>query len=184
MFSVLGDYGSPPTSGSFVYDAAETLGNRFSNFVVVWDGFTFDLTGSANRGGIVLGTQCGTQSNSTSATVFEFLSGTAVCTPTSVALWSGLADPPAQVSFTVADVLAVGNGSSSVLIQANSGVLTTAPSTSQTGQFSIAPVTATPVRRRHFRNPYFHCAASGAGASESVVSSRSRCAAQTRLQRP
>jgi PEP-CTERM motif len=34
-----------PTSGAFDYDPAT---NQFTNFTVVWDGFTFDLTSSAN----------------------------------------------------------------------------------------------------------------------------------------
>jgi hypothetical protein len=40
--------GSPTPTGSFNYDP--TLTNSFSNFFVMWDGFTLDLTGSANSG--------------------------------------------------------------------------------------------------------------------------------------
>ena len=39
-----------PTSGSFTYDST-TPG--FSNFVVVWDGLTFDMTAGANSPGII-----------------------------------------------------------------------------------------------------------------------------------
>ena len=39
--------GTTPTSGVFTYDAG---GGGFSNFVIVWNGFTFDMTSSANSG--------------------------------------------------------------------------------------------------------------------------------------
>jgi len=43
--SFTGGTGLPPTSGTFLYDAAVPV---FSNFFVLWNGFTFDLTASAN----------------------------------------------------------------------------------------------------------------------------------------
>ena len=39
------DSGLAPASGSFTYDSAVPL---FTNFQVVWNGFDFDLTSSAN----------------------------------------------------------------------------------------------------------------------------------------
>ena len=43
--------GSPlPTSGSFTYDSTVPA---FSNFIVVWDGLTFNLTSSANNPTVV-----------------------------------------------------------------------------------------------------------------------------------
>lgn len=63
--------GDAPTSGSFTYDASIP---SFSNFLVVWDGFSFDLTASANGpsvGGI--GSPCGGATGA--ALSFAVLSG-------------------------------------------------------------------------------------------------------------
>ena len=40
--------GIAPTSGSFTYDSVADGASAFSNFLVVWNGLTFDLTSSAN----------------------------------------------------------------------------------------------------------------------------------------
>jgi hypothetical protein len=37
-----------PTSGSFYYDASAPVGSQFTDFSIVWDGFTFDLTNAGN----------------------------------------------------------------------------------------------------------------------------------------
>ena len=43
--------GSPnPTMGSFTYDSTNP---QFSNYTVIWDGITFDLTSSANSPTII-----------------------------------------------------------------------------------------------------------------------------------
>lgn len=61
--------GSPaPTSGSFDYDAT----HGFSNFIVKWDGFTFDLTSSSNSPE-TFGVTCPVDP-STSLTGFEVMS--------------------------------------------------------------------------------------------------------------
>lgn len=67
--------GPPPTSGSFTYDAGAAT-DPFSNFIVVWNGITYDLTSAANAGGQGAGISC--PSPSTQA-VFTFLSGTTTC---------------------------------------------------------------------------------------------------------
>ncbi|MBL8699879.1 MAG: hypothetical protein JNK67_15985 [Alphaproteobacteria bacterium] len=60
-----------PTSGGFDYDGATGV---FSNFVVQWNGLTFDMTGSANSP-IVLGTIYQTECGVTGAALaFAFLS--------------------------------------------------------------------------------------------------------------
>lgn len=41
--------GSSPTAASFDYDASAPVGSQFSDFDVVWDGFTFHLTARANN---------------------------------------------------------------------------------------------------------------------------------------
>lgn len=40
---------NPPISGSFDYDASAPVGSQFSDFTVIWEGFTFDLTAAANN---------------------------------------------------------------------------------------------------------------------------------------
>jgi hypothetical protein len=39
----------PPISGSFDYNAAAAVGSQFTNFDVIWEGTTFDLTAAANN---------------------------------------------------------------------------------------------------------------------------------------
>jgi len=64
--------GSPaPTSGSFTYDSTTPA---FSNFLVTWDGGTFDLTASANSP-VLVGTGC-TGEASTPAYGFDIMSQT------------------------------------------------------------------------------------------------------------
>lgn len=61
--------GSPaPTSGSFFYDPDVPV---FSNFFVVWNTITFDMTAAANAPSIVLGT-CNTAGNGAADTL-DFL---------------------------------------------------------------------------------------------------------------
>src|SRR5579863_7894850 len=48
-FTAFNFMGPPPTSGSFTYDASAAIGSQFSDFTVVWDGLTFDLTAAANN---------------------------------------------------------------------------------------------------------------------------------------
>jgi hypothetical protein len=72
-----------PTSGSFTYDP--DVG--FSNFIVVWDGITFDLTASANAP-LVAYSICGA---STPATAFLLLSQSTPCSVTNY-YWGGSDD--------------------------------------------------------------------------------------------
>jgi hypothetical protein len=70
--------GSPnPTMGSFKYDSTNP---QFSNFTVIWDGITFDLTSSANSP-TSFGTQCNGLGSGANAS-FGFLSGSKACAPT------------------------------------------------------------------------------------------------------
>jgi hypothetical protein len=69
--------GSPnPTMGSFTYDSTNP---QFSNFTVLWDGITFDLTSSANSP-----TFCDPgckEVESGAKYAFRFLSGPTRCKP-------------------------------------------------------------------------------------------------------
>jgi hypothetical protein len=77
------DGGPPvPTSGEFTYDPAA----GFSNFLVSWDGVTFDLTAAANAPDVT--SPCAGESSS-AATSFGLMSHT-LC-PGSVFSWSGFA---------------------------------------------------------------------------------------------
>lgn len=70
-----------PTSGSFTYDSTTPA---FSNFIVIWDGLSFDLTASANNPSHD-GTLCGT--SHTASDTFAFLSGTSPCAPSVTTSW-------------------------------------------------------------------------------------------------
>src|SRR5260370_20079604 len=76
--------GPTPTSGSFTYDP----GTGFSAFVVIWDGFTFDLTSPANAPSLsAVSTGC-TSRASTQQYGFIIMSEAASgCTPSYN--WSG-----------------------------------------------------------------------------------------------
>jgi len=97
--------GTPPaTSGSFTYDASQPTGSQFSNFIVVWEGDTFDLTGEANHP-MVDGSGCA--ASPTSATYFAALSGTSECGANSALNWNGMVDPivgpPTLDTFVICD---------------------------------------------------------------------------------
>jgi hypothetical protein len=48
-FTAFDFMGPAPTSASFDYDASATAGSQFTDFIVVWNGFTYDLTAAANN---------------------------------------------------------------------------------------------------------------------------------------
>jgi hypothetical protein len=75
-FTAFNFMGPPPTSGSFDYDASAPIGSQFSDFVVIWDGFSFNLTASANA-------------------PFSINSDTSTCIPSidSAGFFAGLANP-------------------------------------------------------------------------------------------
>ena len=62
--------GTLPTSGSFTYDSTVP---QFSNFIVDWDGFTFNLTASANNPNSFGGTPACIGSNTGAAAGFALL---------------------------------------------------------------------------------------------------------------
>ena len=76
--------GIAPTSGAFTYDSSSPVGSQFSNFTVVWDTFTFDMTAQANSP-VEYGTGC--TASATSVTFFDLLSGAAQCTPSNGREW-------------------------------------------------------------------------------------------------
>ncbi len=41
--------GPAPTSASFDYDASAAVGSQFTDFIVVWNGLTYDLSAAANN---------------------------------------------------------------------------------------------------------------------------------------
>jgi hypothetical protein len=89
-FTTAGGSGNPAPSGSFTYDASAPLGSQFTDFEVAWDGFSLDLTNSANNPS---GNGCGSYN---SAATFAFLNGAVPCTPSGEApSWnSGTNSPP------------------------------------------------------------------------------------------
>ena len=89
-FTTAGGSGSPAPSGSFTYDASAPLGSQFTDFEVDWDGFSLDLTSSANNPS---GNGCGSYN---SAAAFAFLNGAVPCTPNGEGpTWnSGTNSPP------------------------------------------------------------------------------------------
>jgi hypothetical protein len=93
--------GSPnPTSGSFTYDPS----TGFSNFTVVWEGSTIDLTASANAPAIS-GTGCGGEA-STPAYAFAIMSQAVTGCPTAPTYgWLGVLRPSASEDFFEFDVL-------------------------------------------------------------------------------
>ncbi|HYL85374.1 MAG TPA: PEP-CTERM sorting domain-containing protein [Candidatus Angelobacter sp.] len=77
-------FGPGPTSGSFTYDSST---GTFSNFVVVWDGYSFDLTSSANS--TFLHSSGCTGEASTGAYSLELLSQTLTCPSGPEYFWAG-----------------------------------------------------------------------------------------------
>jgi hypothetical protein len=72
-----------PTSGSFTYDSTVP---QFSNFIVDWEGFTFDLTSAANNPTIFDGTPSCIASNTGAAAGFAILT---TCNSPGNASWGG-----------------------------------------------------------------------------------------------
>ncbi len=92
--------GVAPTSGSFMYDSSAA--DPFSDFTVIWDGLTFDLTSAANTGEQFFGTGCGTFPSA--ASVFTFLSGQNVCTGPAAIVWAAEAvNSTSNTSFSFFD---------------------------------------------------------------------------------
>ena len=81
-FSV--EEGTLPASGQFTYDAAA---QDFSNFLVSWDGFLFDLTSEANAPSFD-GVPCAGESASSSSIGFAEMSQTLPCAGTDYS-WAG-----------------------------------------------------------------------------------------------
>ena len=95
-FTTIG-FGTP--AGSFTYDSQAALGSQFSNFLVTWNGYTFNFTGAANTGPSLTGTCNSTPQNS--ATSFLLLT-TGACTPTLIFAYIGREagnGNPAQFEF-------------------------------------------------------------------------------------
>jgi hypothetical protein len=85
--------GPAPTSGSFTYDSTTP---RFTNFLVVWEGITFDLTSSANAP-IIAGTGC-TGEASTPAYGFALMTLDITGCPITY-LWIGEQTPSGDEGF-------------------------------------------------------------------------------------
>ena len=75
------EYGTPvPASGVFAYDASLPLGSQFTNFLVQWHSYSFDMTAAANWPGFG-GTACGSGSQNSAAS-FALLDGSGPCAHT------------------------------------------------------------------------------------------------------
>ena len=130
--------GSPnPTSGSFQYDSAGS--GTFSNFIVLWQGFNFDLTSQANAPS-VSGSCVSSASNS-----FALLNGTLACVQTGPGpVWG--ADSSDSTALGFADFEIQGFDSSSLndlIIQDVIFVEGTQPPLTR-GNFTITNPVATP----------------------------------------
>lgn len=129
--------GSPnPTSGSFQYDSAGS--GTFSNFIVVWQGFNFDLTLEANAPSVTGGCV------SSASNSFALLNGTLACVQTGTGpTW--VADSGDGTGSGFADFEIQGFDSSSLndlLIQDVTFVESAPPLTR--GNFTITTPVATP----------------------------------------
>ena len=132
--------GTPvPTSGSFTYDAAAALGSQFSNFVVVWDGLTFNDTAIANAGNVIL-TGVGCTSPDTSATVFAFLTQHAQC-PGSPNTYTYLAN--ASLAGAAFDFFDDGNPTTNN-IQLQGGTASNVINSGVSGNYTVTPAATTP----------------------------------------
>ena len=94
----------PVTSGSFKYDSSTVPGSRFSEFTVLWAGYIFDLTASAN------GPNIGISGGACSDDAFILLSSLsgACTTHTSGAVpyprWEAVGAGTPSTSFSFADI--------------------------------------------------------------------------------
>lgn len=90
MYTIDFSGGSPnPTSGSFTYDPS----TGFSNFIVVWEGVSVDLTANANAPYVANATGCSGEA-STPAYGFAIMSQALTgCPTTPVYVWQGMLTP-------------------------------------------------------------------------------------------
>lgn len=98
-------FGDLPTSGSFGYDASQPLGSQFTNFIVVWEGISFDLTSDANFPSFVNTDTSACFPTLGSAGVFAALSAPGNCLGVG-SDWLGIAHPDklsAQFKFEFVD---------------------------------------------------------------------------------
>ena len=104
--------GTAPTSGSFTYDPS----TGFSNFIVVWNGQTYNLTSAANSPTSPTPTGCPNEAP-TSAYGFIIMSQTPTC-PGGRYNWLGIPSSPSSFGFVVDlgsgddDIVSSGPGSS------------------------------------------------------------------------
>jgi hypothetical protein len=106
--------GAPaPVSGSFTYDPVA----GFSNFLVVWDGITFNETAGANSPILYAPTGC-TGEASTATFGLAIMAMTAANCPTPSYSWSGEQDEPslptAEFTFNLYTQVPTGGGGSQV----------------------------------------------------------------------
>jgi len=85
-----------PTSGSFDYDS--TLTDSFSNFIVLWDGLTFNLTSAANSPAIFASNAC-IGANTGALATFDELT----CSTVTWSAGSDGADVPYPATFALID---------------------------------------------------------------------------------
>jgi PEP-CTERM motif len=127
-------FGSPsPDSGSFTYDSTNP---QFSNFLVKWEGETFDLTLSANNP--FVGGSCSSEASTAStgfALMSQSLTGTG-CTPEYN--WFGILFGGSLTGF---QFVAFNNGD---FRDAIAGGVPDRMFTVASGTWSIEPLTATP----------------------------------------
>lgn len=131
--------GMAPTSGSFDYDSLAPLGNQFSNFIVVWDGLSFNVTANANTPTLNSAGSC-TTSGFTSATVFSFLDQTPECpSAPNTYTWQVIATggPDAQINFF--DTNQAGTGD----VELSDALVSTLIGPYSSGYYTITPA-ATP----------------------------------------
>jgi hypothetical protein len=126
-----------PTSGSFTYDSTAAVGSQFSDFVVDWDGFSFDFTTAANSATVT--SSCGAV---TSPEIFAFLTGTPECTPTPDNFsWIGNPGGPFP-TFNIFDANA--NSTTDIELGASSTTSVTGNPNLVSGLYTVSPASTVP----------------------------------------
>ena len=132
-----------PTSGSFDYDSTAAIGSQFSSFIVDWDGYAFNFTAAANAA-TVTNSGC---TAATSATIFNFLTGTGSCpgTPNSFT-WKADTNNAGSNANPTFNFFDDGNPTSTyIILGASAGTVPAPTSLSDiSGNYIATPATTVP----------------------------------------
>jgi len=110
-----------PVSGSFLYDSS-ALSNPFSNFLIVWDGNTFDFTSNANNPVFDNGATSACFPSLNPAGVLNALTHPGLCFPYPSTEWQG-ADTGSNVDGSVFLISMEGDGNNGLSWEASDPTL-------------------------------------------------------------